>query len=506
MRERVGPADAGEAPLLVMERITKTFPGVRALSNVDLELRRGEVLALLGENGAGKSTLIKILAGAHLPDDGTIRMEGRLMRFERPAEAQRAGISVIYQEFNLVPSLSVRENLFLGREQSAGGFIRRTREREEAEGLFGRIGLRIDPEALCRDLSVGQQQVVEIAKALAQEARVVVMDEPSAALTLQEVERLFAVIRELKSRGLGIIYISHRLEEIFSIADRVMVMRDGRHVGTRPIGEINRKLLIEMMVGRTLESEFPNRTLRSVGAERLAVRNLRCGRRVRDVTFSIRAGEIVGLTGLIGSGRTETARLIFGADRPDGGTIRVNGRPVRFQNPRQAIAEGIAFLTEDRKGQGLILNQPVRENFGLPNLRHFGRFGFVRRKTEADSFGRYAVQLRIRMADQEEPVRNLSGGNQQKVVLAKWLQRNCSLVIFDEPTRGIDVGAKFEVYELMQGLAADGKAILMISSELAEIMGMSDRILVMREGRIAGEFEDGHAATQETIMQLAVGG
>ena len=491
-------------PLLVMERIDKSFPGVHALKQVDLTLHAGEVLALLGENGAGKSTLIKVLSGAHRPDAGQIRIDGSDVTIAGPIDARLAGVSVIYQEFNLAANLKVRENIFLGREKTAGGFLRAAHERREAQKLFERIGVDVDPDAVCGDLSVAQQQVVEIAKALSLEARILVMDEPSATLTPQEVERLFAVIRDLRAQGIGIIYISHRIDEIFQIADRVSVLRDGGHVGTRTIGEIDRDGLIEMMVGRSLDNEFPKQRV-AIGEDRLVVSALHRGTAVRNVSFSVRRGEVLALTGLVGAGRTETARLIFGADPRDAGVIELDGRALAIHSPRDAIRQGICLLTEDRKSQGLVLGLSVRENFGLPNLPSFSRLGFVSRRREREALDYYITSLRIQLPHQDQLVRNLSGGNQQKVVLAKWLQRNCEVVIFDEPTRGIDVGAKYEIYLLINELAAAGKAIVMISSELPEVLGMSDRILVMHEGRITGEIHDVAGATQEQIMTLAVG-
>jgi len=492
------------APLLFVRGISKSFPGVRALQDVDLALHRGEVLAVVGENGAGKSTLIKILAGANAPDAGSIRIHGEEVELGSPVAAQSHGIAVIYQEFNLVPSLTVRENIFLGRERAKTGFVRVREESQAAGALFQRLGVEIDSEAVCRSLTVAQQQLVEIAKALSQQARIIVMDEPSATLTPQEVARLFSVIRDLRSQGIGVIYVSHRLEEIFQIADRVLVLRDGRQVATRPIAGVNRETLIELMVGRKLENEFPRRQV-SIGEERLAVENLNRGQKVRDVSFAVRRGEVLGLTGLVGAGRTEMARLIFGADRLESGAIRLDGRSLRLRNPRDAIRAGMALLTEDRKAQGLVLGRSVRENFGLPNLPLLSRVGFVRRVRERHALARYVDNLRIRLAHPDQPARHLSGGNQQKVVLAKWLERDCHVIIFDEPTRGIDVGAKYEVYLLINELASQGKAILMISSELPEVLGLSDRILVMHEGRITGEITDVASATQEQIMKLAVG-
>jgi len=491
-------------PLLAMKGIDKSFPGVHALDRVDLTLGAGEVLALLGENGAGKSTLIKILAGAYLPDAGRIRIAGRPAAIANPLDARRAGVAVIYQEFNLVDAMSVRENLFLGQERTTAGLLRHRDERARAQALFERIGVRVDSDALCRDLSVAQQQAVEIAKALSLDARIVVMDEPSATLTPREVRRLFAIVSDLRDQGIGIIYISHRIDEIFQIADRVMVLRDGRNVAESPIADVSREKLIEHMVGRKLDSEFPARNV-PVGAERLVVRGLTGGPKVRDVSFSVRAGEVVCLTGLVGAGRTETARLIFGADRPERGSVTLDGNPLVIRGPRDAIRSGICLLTEDRKGQGLVLGLTVRENFGLPNLPELSRLMLIRHAREREALRGYIDALRIRPADGERRTGDLSGGNQQKVVLAKWLQRNCEVVLFDEPTRGIDVGAKYEIYLLINELAAAGKAVVMISSELPEALGMSDRVLVMHDGRITGEIRDPAGATQEQIMDLAVG-
>jgi len=491
-------------PFLVMEGIDKSFPGVHALENVRLELFQGEVLALLGENGAGKSTLIKVLSGVHRPDAGTLSLDGRPLHIESPLDALRAGIAVIYQEFNLVPTLTARENIFLGQEETRHGFFSRSRETWRARELFQQLNVDIDPETLCRDLPVAKQQAVEIAKALQANGRILVMDEPSAALSNQEVQQLFAIIRELKSRGIGVIYISHRLEEVFEIADRAMVMRDGKHVGTHPVDQLSRERLIEMMVGRTIENEFP-KVPASIGPERLVVKGLNRNGAVHDVSFSVRAGEILGIAGLVGAGRTEMARLIFGADPMDSGSVSLDGRPLALRSPVDAIASGICLLTEDRKAQGLVLGLSVRENFGLPNLSRWSRLGWIRPSEERSAFGQYVESLRIKVPHQEQLARNLSGGNQQKVVLAKWLQSHSEAIIFDEPTRGIDVGAKYEIYQIMNDLAAQGKAIVMISSELPELLGMSDRILVMHEGRVSGEIADPRSATQEEVLRLAVG-
>ena len=489
-------------PLLEMRGMVKSFPGVKALRGVDLTLRTGEVVALLGENGAGKSTLMKVLGGAQSADEGEMIIDSERVCFRSPQEARAAGVAVIYQEFNLVPGLTAVENIFLGQEVTHGGWIARKQERVRAAALFQRLGADIDLDAPCRRLTTAQQQLVEIAKALAFEARIMVMDEPSAALTAHEVTRLFEIIRDLQSQGIGIIYISHRLDEVAVIADRVMVLRDGKNVGEKRMADMTRNEMIELMVGRQLKDEFPARTP-NIGAPRLVVSHLARGKAVCDVSFAVGRGEILALTGLVGSGRTEVARLIFGADRGEGGEIQLDGRVLSIGSPREAIAAGIGFLTEDRKQQGLVLNHSVRENFGLPNLSWLSRHGFVNLARERDVLTHYVDQLRIKLPSQEERAGHLSGGNQQKVVLAKWLARDCTVLIFDEPTRGIDVGAKFEIYRLMNDLAAAGKAIVMISSELPEVLGMADRILVMHDGRITGEIAEARTATQEHIMQLA---
>ncbi|MBL8797893.1 MAG: sugar ABC transporter ATP-binding protein [Planctomycetia bacterium] len=487
-----------------MRGITKSFPGVRALRGVDLTLHRGEVLALMGENGAGKSTLIKVLAGAVRPDAGTIHLAGREVQFLSPHQAHQAGLAVIYQEFNLVPALSASANLFLGQEQSHAGFLARRREAQRSRELFARLGVRIDPDAPVRSLSTAQQQAIEIARALTVNARIVVMDEPTASLTAHEVEHLFRIIRDLQAAGIGIIYVSHRLEEIFALADRVLVLRDGERVGERPIAEVDRAALIEMMVGRELQDEFPPRAVQR-GEPRLIVEGLRRGRAVQDVSFQVARGEVLALTGLVGAGRTETARLIFGADAREAGRICLDGRELTIRQPRDAIRAGIGLLTEDRKTQGLILAHGVRTNFGLPNLPWLSRWGFVRTRQEKQEFASYVRSLNIKIPHADQLARNLSGGNQQKVVLAKWLARHCEVLIFDEPTRGIDVGAKREIYQLINDLAAQGKAIVLISSEMPEVLGMADRILVMHGGRIRGEFTDLTTVTQEQILDKAMG-
>ena len=500
----VSPGQKNCAALLSMKGIDKSFPGVHALSEVDLELNAGEVLALLGENGAGKSTLMKILGGALAPDRGVIHINGDVAQITTPTDALRAGVAVIYQEFNLVPALTARENIFLGQEHATGGFIRRREERQEAEELFRRIGVVVDPDELCRNLSVAHQQVVEIAKALLLKAKILVMDEPSATLTVREVERLFDVIRDLRSQGIGIIYISHRLDEIEAIADRVTVLRDGENVGVRQVEQMSRDDLIELMVGRKLENEFPAREV-VVGPSRLTVTNLCRGSVVKGVSFNARRGEVLAITGLVGAGRTETARLIFGADVRDAGSIELDGNSLQIRYPRDAIRAGICLLTEDRKNQGLVMVHSVCENFGLPNLPQFSTFGMLKRLEEHAAFESYVDRLSIKVSYSHQFAGHLSGGNQQKLVLAKWLQRNCEVIIFDEPTRGIDIGAKYEIYQLINQLAGKGKVIIIISSELPEVLGMADRILVMYEGRIAGEITDVTGATQTDVLRYAMG-
>ncbi|MCA9049894.1 MAG: sugar ABC transporter ATP-binding protein [Planctomycetaceae bacterium] len=488
-------------PLLEMRAINKSFPGVRALTDVNLTLHTGEVLALMGENGAGKSTLIRMLGGAHPPDSGTISISGHQARLAVPSDAMKAGVGVIYQEFNLVPALTAAENIFLGRETHRR--VRRSEDNQRTAELFRRLAVDIPLHVPCRRLSVAQQQLVEIARALSQDVRILVMDEPTAALTPQEVRQLFAIIRDLRQQGIGIIYVSHRLDEIFEIADSVTVLRDGRNVGRRTIGELTRRELIEQMVGRPIEDEFP-RSRTTPGNVRLQVSRLCRGKAVRGVSFEVRSGEILGVTGLVGAGRTELVRLIFGADPPDSGNVELDGRRLHIRSPRDAIRSGICLLTEDRKHQGLILCRSVRENFGLANLSSFARGGWISQSQERTAFARFVKSLKIRIPHQDERAENLSGGNQQKVVLARWLQKNAEILIFDEPTRGIDVGARHEIYQLMNELTAAGKCIIMISSELPEIIGMSDRILVMHEGRVTGTISDTSGVTQQQLMELAV--
>ncbi|MGC9329892.1 MAG: sugar ABC transporter ATP-binding protein, partial [Candidatus Hinthialibacter sp.] len=476
-----------QSQILQMVNICKTYPGVQALKKVHFEILEGEIHALVGENGAGKSTLMKILAGAETLDSGEIRIHGEKVVIDSPQQAQHLGISIIYQEFNLVPQLSAAENIFLGREPTRLGMVDFSAEKKKARQILDRLGIQFDVDVPVSQLSIAQQQMVEIAKALSVDARIIAMDEPSATLTLHELKSLFNLIRTLKQQGISVIYISHRLEEIFEICDRLTILRDGEWIDTRLICDIDRDGIIERMVGRKITDEFPKESFRP-GNPVLQVENLSRGF-VKDVSFSIREGEIVGLTGLVGAGRTELARMIFGADAPESGKITFAGKPLQRHDPRQAIDRGICLLTEDRKAQGLILGMRIRENITLPKLSEFCRFFFIQGSKERRSAQKQMENLQIKAPSMETIVNNLSGGNQQKVVLAKWLLANSKLFIFDEPTRGIDVGAKREIYLLMNQLIQRGAAILMISSELPEILGMSDRILVMNRGRLAGKLD-----------------
>ncbi len=489
------------APLLLHAAgINKSFPGVRALADVSLQIRAGEVVGLVGENGAGKSTLIRILAGAHQPDAGQIMMDGTAVSLRDPVIAMRAGIGVIYQEFNLIPALSAVDNLFLGRESWR---LNHRSERQQAIEIFERLGVSIPLDVPCRQLSVAQQQIVEIARALLQDVRLLIMDEPTAALTPREVTSLLRIVRELTDRGIGILYVSHRLDEVFELCDTITVFRDGHHIDTRPVDGFTRDSLIEMMVGRAITQEYPARQVNH-GDVRLRVQGLTRYGIVHDVSFHVHAGEILGITGLVGAGRTELLRLIFGADRPDAGSIELDGRRLSIRSPRDAIRRGICLLTEDRKTEGLVLGRSVLENFSLPSLSGFSSGGLIQGQRERAAFAQHAGSLQVRLASPDQPASGLSGGNQQKVLLARWLERQAGVIIFDEPTRGIDVGSRHEIYQLMNSLVADGRSIIMVTSELPEALGMSDRILVMHDGRIAGEVTSVADATQEQLMSLAI--
>ncbi len=487
-----------------MRDVRKTFPGVLALDDVCLELRKGEVHILLGENGAGKSTLMKILSGAYQKNDGQIFLDGAEIEIRNPRHARDLGIGIIYQEFILVPYLKVGENIFLGHEPYLlPGIIDQKRMLQAAQVILDDLGVEIDVRTKVVDLGVGEQQLVEVAKALSIETKILIMDEPTSALTEQEIDVLFAAIGKLKAKGVSIIYISHRMDELFTIGDRVTVLRDGRFVGTHEVNEISRAELIREMVGRELNEQFPKQKA-VVGEELLRVEGLSTRGMVSDVSFSLRRGEVLGISGLLGSGRTELASALFGAGKIDSGSIFVRGRHCHIRSPRAAIDLGLGYLTEDRKSRGLILDLSVKDNICLPSVNRFSRFGIMQADREEEAAGRYRRELRIKTPSLNQKVVYLSGGNQQKVILGKWLCLEAEILIFDEPTRGIDVGAKVEIYQLINQLAARGAGIIMISSELPEILGMSDRILVMSRGKIVGEFSSAEA-TQEKILHCALG-
>ncbi|MEU6992712.1 sugar ABC transporter ATP-binding protein [Streptomyces sp. NPDC046465] len=487
--------------LLRIEAIRKTFPGVVALDSVDFDLRRGEVHVLLGENGAGKSTLIKMLSGAYRPDSGRIFAEGREVRIHGAQDAERLGIATIYQEFNLVPDLTVAENIFLGRQPRRFGLVDRKKMEADAEELLQRVGVRVSPRTKVRELGIARLQMVEIAKALSLDARVLIMDEPTAVLTSEEVDKLFRIVRTLREDGVGIVFITHHLEEIAALGDRVTVLRDGRSVAQVP-ASTDEDELVRLMVGRSIEQQYP-RERPDAGAPLLRVEGLTRDGVFHDVSFEVRAGEVVGLAGLVGAGRTEVARAVFGADPYDAGTVDVHGERLPRHDVNAAMGAGVGLVPEDRKGQGLLLDASVRENLGLVTLRSATRAGLVDLKGQQRAAARIAEQLGVRMAGLGQHVRTLSGGNQQKVVIGKWLLADIKVLILDEPTRGIDVGAKVEIYQLINELTAAGHAVLMISSDLPEVLGMSDRVLVMAQGRIAGELT-AQEATQDAVMALAV--
>jgi ribose transport system ATP-binding protein len=494
------------ADLLVeMTGISKSFPGVHALDDARFDLRPGEVHALVGENGAGKSTLMKVLAGIYRRDAGTIRVKGSEVEVNSPRAAQDLGISIIHQELNLMGHLTVAQNIFIGREPRGAGrvFLDEKKLNTTAAALFEQLHIRLDPKARVSKLAVAQQQMVEIAKALSYNSDVLIMDEPTAALTEGEIAELFRIIRHLRELGHGIVHISHRLEELKQISDRVTVMRDARYIDTVVTAEATIGQIISMMVGRTIFEATPELPEKVDPTIVLEVRGLNRGRQVRDVSFQLHRGEILGVAGLVGAGRTEVMRAIFAADRPESGTIMINGQPATIRTPHDAVRYGIAYLSEDRKRYGLALGMDVEVNTVLASLRRFAsRFGWVKTAATRKQALEQVQALSIKTPGISQRVKNLSGGNQQKVVIAKWLTADTDILIFDEPTRGIDVGAKSEIYRLLNDLAQQGKSIIMISSELPEILRMSHRILVMCEGRVTGELTSAEA-TQEKIMTLA---
>ena len=488
--------------VLALKDITKHYPGVLALDRVSLDFVPGEVHALLGENGAGKSTLIKVIAGAIEPDGGAIRMGGQEFARMNPHLARSLGVEVIYQEFNLVPSLSVAENIFLGDKTGKGVLVDTKVMVQRARDVFRQFAIDIDPHALVRDLPSAQQQIVEIAKAVSKNVRILIMDEPTAPLTVNEVESMFEIVRQLKARGVTILYISHRLEEIFRIADKVSVLRDGRYIATRRTQATNRQELISLMVGRELKESYPARQ-GAPDAVALEVRGL-TGNGDVDISFQVRKGEILGLSGLVGAGRTELARVIFGAEPAESGEILLDGKPVQIRSPHDAIALGIGLIPEDRKTQGVFLDMDVKWNISFTQVRQLSRYAVVDGRRELTLAEKFRDLLRIKTPSLDQQVKNLSGGNQQKVVLAKSLAAQSKVLIFDEPTRGIDVGAKQEIYNLMCELANDGIAIIMISSDMEELLGMADRVIVLCEGRIAGEVPRAQFSQNE-ILDLASG-
>ncbi|WP_137168993.1 sugar ABC transporter ATP-binding protein [Marinomonas sp. FW-1] len=493
-------------PLLVeMSGIEKRFPGVYSLRGVNFDLEKGEVHALMGENGAGKSTLMKILSGVYQKDSGTVKVDGQLAVFDGPKAAQNAGIGIIHQELSLMNDLTVAQNVFIGREpRSAWGVIDEKRLNAQASDIFEKMNFDIDPMTEIGSLTVAKQQMVEIAKALSFQSRVLIMDEPTAALNDAEIAELFVIIRRLKAEGVGIIYISHKMDEIKQIADRVTVLRDGEFIGTVEAKETPLSEIISMMVGREVKDETVDIPDLSDQPELLAVKGLNRGKEIRDVSFSLKKGEILGFAGLMGAGRTEVARAIFGADPIDSGEVWVNGKHCPIESPSDAVAAGIGYLSEDRKHFGLALGMDVRANIAMAALNRFtGSVGALNESEISSVANGYIKQLGIRTPSDTQEVGFLSGGNQQKVVIAKWLLRDCDILIFDEPTRGIDVGAKSEIYKLLESLAKQGKAIIVISSELPEVMRLSHRIAVMCQGKLTGILPGGKATNQEQIMALA---
>jgi len=496
-----GSTSAGKV-LLEMQGIGKTFPGVRALEGVQLTIKEGQVHALLGENGAGKSTLIKILSGAYRKDEGQILFEGQPVEIRGPHDAQALGISTIYQEFNLARDLSVAENVFLGHLPTRRGRVDWSTVKARTREILDTLGVEFSVDAPISSLSVAEQQLVEIAKALNRKTRILVMDEPSALLGEKDLENLFRVVRSLQAQGIGIVYISHRLREIFALADEVTVLKDGRYISTQRVADVTMDDLVKLMIGRDLKDVYPKRTVEH-GEVLLEVSGLSQSKLLRDISFQLHAGEIVGFAGIVGSGRTELARAIFGAD-PSSGEMRIDGRPFKPHSPAAAIRMGVALITEDRKAQGLFLQLSVRINTTISGLRRLTRLGVINFGKELILVKRMIQELRIKTPTPSFLVVNMSGGNQQKVVLARWLSVGTRIFLMDEPTRGIDVGSKSEIYQIMDELTRQGVGIIMISSELPEVLGMSDRIMVMRQGRIVKELSRAEAS-EEAIMQYAVG-
>jgi ribose transport system ATP-binding protein len=490
--------------VLEMKNITKTFPGVKALDKVNFSLKKGEVHALLGENGAGKSTLMKVLNGIHQRDEGEIIVKGESVKFENTKEAQNAGLAIIHQELELIPYLNVAENIFLGREDRNGIFINYQKLYQKTSEVLDMLGVDIDPKAKIKDLNIGSQQMVEIAKAVSQNADILVMDEPTSSLTNQEIDILFELIERLKQQEIAIVYISHRLEEVFEICDRVTVLRDGQFVDEVETSATNEDQLIKMMVGRTIEDRFPKMNF-SPTEEILKVENLTVPKEIKNASFSLKKGEILGIAGLMGSGRTELAKAIFGVFKEKSGNIYFKGKKIEINSPADAINTGICYLSEDRKEEGLVLGLSVANNISISVLKSMLKANtFINKSAETDLAEKYIEDLKIKTPSEKQLVKNLSGGNQQKVVISKLLSTKPEIVIFDEPTRGIDVGAKREIYNLMQELINEGVAVILISSELPEVLNLSNRVIVMHEKEIMGEL-DAAVADQESVMKLATG-
>ena len=487
--------------VLELKNISKKYPGVQALKDINIEFRRGEVHALVGENGAGKSTLIKICTGAISPTTGTICVNGKEFSGMTPALSKENGIGAVYQEFNLVREVSIAENIFIGEKIKGRKLFDRKLAVEEADKIFGQFAPEVSTATLVKDLSVGYQQMVEISKAISKNVQLLIMDEPSAPLTDTEVDRMMEIVRELKDRGVTIVYISHRLEEIFRIADRVTILRDGEYIATKDVKDTCKDELIRYMVGREMTEAYPVYDGKVSDEVILEVEHL-SGNGVQDISFQVRRGEILGLGGLVGAGRTELAQMIFGMVKPVAGVIRIHGKEVHFKAPKDAIAERIAMVPEDRKKQGLVLTMSIKENISMACFPAISKFTVINRKKQAEIVKTYQDAMRIKMSDSEMEAQSLSGGNQQKVVLAKWMATQPDIIIFDEPTRGIDVGAKYEIYLLMHELLRQGKALIMISSEMEELISMSDRIIVLSEGRQTGQLEKGEFS-QELILKYS---
>lgn len=487
-------------PIMSVRNIDKAFGGVQALKEVDFDIYPGEVHALIGENGAGKSTLIKIITGVYQPDRGEILLDDKPVQFADPREAQSAAIAAIYQEPNLFPDLDIAENIYVGRQPKKMGRVDWSQMYKDAENLLESLGLKLDVRTKARTLSVAQQQMVEVARALSLNARVLIMDEPTSSLTLSEVEDLFNITRKLRDQGTALVFISHRLEELFALADRVTILRDGNYIGTRMIDNVTHEELIKMMVGRSLHLLYPKEDVQ-IGDVVLEVKNLSAVGQYEDISFDVRAGEILGVYGLVGAGRTEIARALFGTEPATSGQIVIDGKPVTIRTPQQAMELGIAYVPEDRKMHGLILPMSISNNITLCVLQQIVKGTWINNKKESLTAQDLVQQLSVKASNVWQKAQELSGGNQQKVVLSKWLATKPRILILDEPTRGIDVGAKMEVHQLLGQLALDGVAIIMISSELPEILGMSDRILVIREGQLGGQFNR-EEATQEKLMHV----